>query len=126
MKRTAVTGGALGLLCMIFTLIYEQFSHGAFSTHMRCMFLFPLLGCGLLSLIGYLTPLCGFADRWALNFWNTAMAVFTLGCLFRGIVNISGRFTKTDRVYWAVGILLILMALTLEVIRLIRHIRQRR
>lgn len=123
MKRTAVTGGLLGLLCGVFTVIYEQFSHGAFSVHMRCMLLFPLVGCGLWGLICYLTPLWSCVDRWAFNFWNTAMATFTLGCLFRGIVNISGRFTKTDRVYLIVGLLLILISVTFEVIHLIRKRR---
>ena len=103
MLRAAVAGGVLALLCMVFTAIYEQFSHGAVSAHMRCMFLMPLIGCALPCLIGFLTPLHRFVGRAAFNLWNSGLAVWTVGCLFRGIVNISGRFTGLDSIYWVCG-----------------------
>jgi hypothetical protein len=103
MGRTAVTGASLALLCVVFTAIYEQFSHGAVSVHMRCMFLMPLVGCALPALIGYLTPLRRIYCRPAYNLWNSGMAIWAVGCLFRGIVNISGRYTDLDRVYNTAG-----------------------
>ena len=118
-----LTGFALALFCIVFTIVYEQFSHGAFSVPMRFMFLFPLIGCGLLGLLGILTPLSAYVHRLAFNLWNTAVATFTLGCLFRGIVNISGRFTKMDRLYWILGSALAVLALTAEIITLLRNRR---
>lgn len=103
MLRATVTGGAVALLCVVFTAIYEQFSHGAVSSHMRCMFLMPLVGCALPCLLGFLTPLHRLVGRAAFNLWNSGLAVWTVGCLFRGIVNISGRFTSLDTVYWVCG-----------------------
>ena len=103
MKRTALTGLSLALLCVVFTAVYESFSHGATSSHMRCMFLMPLVGCALPALVGYLTPLRRLYLRPAYNLWNSGLAVWTVGCLFRGIVNISGRYTDLDSVYWTLG-----------------------
>ncbi|MBE6586391.1 MAG: hypothetical protein E7645_07755 [Ruminococcaceae bacterium] len=118
MRRETITGLSMGLLCIVFTLIYEFFSHGAFSVHMRMMCLFPFLGCGVLGLLCFVSPLWRYIDRWCFNFWNTAMATFTLGLLFRGIVNISGRFTKLDRLYVILGMILLVIALIFEVIAL--------
>ncbi len=126
MLRFAVTGAALALLCGIFTCIYEQFSHGAVSDHMRCMFLMPLVGCGLVGLIGFLTPLHRFVNRAAFNLWNSGVATWTVGCLFRGIVNISGRYTDLDRLYWIIGWILLGLAVLSQVISLIlSHLRSK-
>ena len=116
MRNQAVVGTSLGLLCTVFTWIYEMFSHGAYSPHMRLMFLFPLVGCGLLGLGGMLSPLWKSMGRWALNFWNTAMASFTLGFLFLGIVNIAGRFTSNHLLYICIGAGFILLAIIAEII----------
>ena len=119
MGRTLITGASLALLCVGFTFIYERFSHGAVSSHMRCMFLMPLVGCALPALIGYFTPLHGFVCRPAFNLWNSGMAVWTVGCLFRGIVNISGRYTDLDTVYWVTGWVFLAAAVLWEAVSLI-------
>lgn len=116
MKKEAVIGLALGIFCILFTVIYERFSHGAFSVHMRWMCLFPLLGCGAVGCLAALTPLHKHISRWCFNLWNTAIASFTLGCLFRGIVNISGRFTERDVIYMVIGFVFIALSLIAEAV----------
>jgi hypothetical protein len=125
MRRTLITGASLALFCVVFTLIYEQFSHGATSSHMRCMFLMPLVGCALPALVGLVTPLHRFVCRPAFNLWNSGMAVWAVGCLFRGIVNISGRFTDLDRVYWILGWIFLAAAAVWELIHLLTAHRRR-
>ena len=119
MLRFAIVGVSLALLCVVFTFIYEQFSHGAVSTHMRCMFLMPLVGCGLVGLVGVLTPLHRFVNRAAFNLWNSGIAAWTVGCLFRGIVNISGRYTDLDRLYRVIGWILLGLAVLVQMISLL-------
>ena len=126
MLRTLIVGGSLSLLCVIFTVIYEQFSHGAVSTHMRCMFLMPIVGCALPALIGFFTPLHRHVSRVAFNLWNSGVAVWAVGCLFRGIVNISGRYTSLDRIYWITGWVFLGLAVLTRGISLILHIKSRR
>ncbi len=125
MRRALITGASLALFCAVFTLIYEQFSHGATSSHMRCMFLMPLVGCALPALVGLVTPLHRFVCRPAFNLWNSGMAVWAVGCLFRGIVNISGRFTDLDRVYWILGWVFLAAATVWELIHLLTAHRHR-
>ena len=124
MKRTALTGAAIALLCVVFTAIYERFSHGAVSSHMRCMFLMPLVGCALPALILYVFPLRRAIGRPAFNLWNSGLAVWTVGCLFRGIVNISGRFTDLDKIYWILGWILLGTALLWEILSRALHYTQ--
>lgn len=118
-RRALVVGLSLALFCVIFTVIYEHFSHNAASRHMRCMFLMPLVGVALPAALGYLTPLHRYLSRAAFNLWNSAMAVWTVGCLFRGIVNISGRHTTLDIPYWVSGWAFIVLALLAEFIHLV-------
>lgn len=114
-KRAMITGASLALLCVVFTFIYEQFSHGAASNHMRAMFLMPLLGCALPALVAYLTPLHRFVGRVAFNLWNSGLAILVVGCLFRGIVNISGRHTTLDTPYWIMGGIFLGLGLLAEI-----------
>ena len=127
MRRALITGASLAVFCVVFTLIYEQFSHGATSSHMRCMFLMPLVGCALPALLCLLTPLHRFVCRPVFNLWNSGLAVWAVGCLFRGIVNISGRFTDLDRIYWILGWIFLAAAVVWALIHLVilrRHSRE--
>lgn len=118
-KRAAIVGASLALFCVVFTVIYEHFSHNAASDHMRAMFLMPLIGVALPALIGYFTPLHRYLGRAAFNLWNSGVAVWAVGCLFRGIVNISGRHTTLDRPYWIAGWIFLALAIMAEAIHLI-------
>ena len=99
------------LLCIAFHGIYARFSYGEDSPFLAWMWLLPLSG-GMAPSLGLL--LAGRAERLnrsAFNLWNSGIAALIFGCLVRGIVNVSGRFTAYDRVYWATGGALLLAAL---------------
>ena len=49
-----------------------------------------------------------------------------VGCLFRGIVNISGRFTDLDLIYWVTGWIFLAAAVAWELIHLVILRRSRR
>ena len=126
MRRASIAGASLAVFCVIFTAVYESFSHGATSSHMRCMFLMPLVGCALPALVCLLTPLHRLVCRPAFNLWNSGLAVWAVGCLFRGIVNISGRFTDLDFIYWVTGWIFLAAAVAWELIHLVILRRGRR
>ena len=123
--RSAVVGASLTLFCVVFTIIYEHFSHNAASDHMRSMFLMPLVGVTLPALIGYVTPLHRYLGRAAFNLWNSGVAVWAVGCLFRGIVNISGRHTTLDKPYWVAGWLFIGLSVLAEITHLISQSQEK-
>ncbi len=125
MLRSMIVGGSVALVCVIFTAVYEQFSHGAASAYMRCMFLMPLVGCSLPALVGFVTPLHRLVNRVAFNLWNSGLAVWAVGCLFRGIVNISGRYTGLDRIYWIAGWVFLSLAVLTQGISLMLRFQAR-
>ena len=116
-----ITGASLSLLCVVFTAVYEVFSHGAASPHMRSMFLMPLVGLALPSLLGYFTSLHRFVGRLAFNLWNSGLAIWVVGCLFRGIVNISGRHTTLDVPYRIAGWIFLGLSLIAETVYVIQQ-----
>lgn len=73
---------------------------------MRFMFLIPLFGGALPSLI-----IKSDIPRISFNLWNAGIATLVFGCLVRGIINISGRFTEYDMIYWVIGGILIISAI---------------
>ena len=84
---------------------------------MHYLFAVPLVGGILLTM--FLKVLPQFS-RMSLNLWNSAVAILTTGTLFRGIVNLSGRSTTLDALYWDVGIGFVILTLLSIVINPIR------
>lgn len=98
-RKNLVAYIVIALFCVLFTLIYEKFSYGEYSWYMRLMFLYPLLGGAGASLIFWNKRV----NLWSVRLWNSAVAVFTCGCLVHGIIVISGRSSLYGGYYWAVG-----------------------
>lgn len=111
LRKTALFYFGISIFCIIFTLIYEHYSYGEHSTYMRAMFLFPLIGGTLLSLLAYDKGFTKTLGRRSYNLWNSGIAIFINGCLIRGIINISGRFTEYDGLYWFLGTCFLLAAI---------------
>ena len=116
-KKTVISYTQITIFFFIFSRIYEAFSFGATSVHMHYLFAVPLVGGILLTM--FLKVLPQFS-RMSLNLWNSAVAILTTGTLFRGIVNLSGRSTTLDALYWYVGIGFVILTLLSIVINPIR------
>ena len=116
-KKTVISYTQITIFFFIFSRIYEAFSFGESSVHMHYLFAVPLVGGILLTM--FLKVLPQFS-RMSLNLWNSAVAILTTGTLFRGIVNLSGRSTTLDALYWDVGIGFVILTLLSIVINPIR------
>lgn len=116
-KKTVISYTQITIFFFIFSRIYEAFSFGETSVHMHYLFAVPLVGGILLTM--FLKVLPQFS-RMSLNLWNSAVAILTTGTLFRGIVNLSGRSTTLDALYWYVGIGFVILTLLSIVINPIR------
>ena len=116
-KKTVISYTQITIFFFIFSRIYEAFSFGESSVHMHYLFAVPLVGGILLTM--FLKVLPQFS-RMSLNLWNSAVAILTTGTLFRGIVNLSGRSTTLDALYWYVGIGFVILTLLSIVINPIR------
>lgn len=116
-KKTIISYTQITIFFFIFSRIYEAFSFGETSVHMHYLFVVPLVGGILLTMFLKVLP---YFSRISLNLWNSDVAIITTGTLFRGIVNLSGRSTTLDALYWYVGIGFVILTLLSIVINPIR------
>ena len=112
-RKTLVKNYLLAaLVCLVFGLIYERFSHQVYSPFMLGAFLIPLMGgAGLFAALGpkvWPGPLCR-------TMYHSALAALTVGSIFRGVLDIYGTTNRLGAVYWAAGALLIVSTLGLYI-----------
>ncbi len=88
----------------LFGVIYEHFSHEVYSYFMIYAFFIPLVFGAV--------PYGIFANRnitmsdMTRNLWNCAIATFSVGCLFKGVLDIYGTTNRLIIAYPAVGTIL--------------------
>ncbi len=96
---------------LVFSLVYELFSHGVRSSFMLGAFLVPLLLGALPCSLLLLAPLRCRPGVLTRTLWGSGLAALTAGCLFRGVLEIYGTTNRLGAVYWWCGALLCLAAL---------------
>ncbi len=101
---------ACSVFLIIFNAIYTHFGYGQYSLHMRYMFLFPLTMSCLIPLVIYLLKLHEAVNRLAFNLWNASVATFVFGCIVKGVIEISGRQTDFEKIYFSLGSLLAMIS----------------
>lgn len=115
-RKTALTYGIIAAFCGIFSVVYLQFSHKESSPFLVWLFA-PSLLLGMIPalLMRRTRPIRrpGIAVR---RVWNTAVATLTCGMLIRAIINISGRYTEYDEIYWVLAGVLFLATAVIDVI----------
>ncbi len=112
---------AAAVFTALFGAVYEFFSHQVYSMFMLLAFLVPLLG-GVLP-ISLLIESDENRRPGVLSrcLYGSAVAVFTAGSLFQGILEIYGTTSYLSRVYWISGALLLMFALLLYALQLKRR-----
>ncbi|MCR4927647.1 MAG: hypothetical protein K5927_06660 [Lachnospiraceae bacterium] len=103
---------AATIFTALFGGIYEVFSHEVYSYHMIYAFGIPLV-LGVLVWAVLLTSDIKVSSAFA-NLWNSAIAVLTVGCVFRGVLEIYGTTNKLVIIYPVAGAMLIVAALAAE------------
>ena len=95
--------------CAFFSFVYSQFSHGVHSPFMTFMFMVPLLGGALPSLIAHVANVRP-APRVSRQAWALALASLTVACCLRGIFEIAGTNSPLLVVYPVVAALFAVVA----------------
>ena len=115
MKKQIITYLIASIACIIFSIIYETFSHGVYSLFMICSFAIPLiLGC-FISLVLYKRKIS--YGRVEINLYNAGVATLTFGSIFQGVLEIYGTTNFKVYIYFFVGALLILNSLAVYIIK---------
>ncbi len=115
-RKAVVTYAGITLFCGLFSFVYEQFSHGVYSSYMICLFLFPLLG-GVLpyALLGLVNNL-RFPSRASMNLYNFGIATLTVGSCLKGVLDIYGTTSDYMPVYWIAGAVLIALGIVVYIL----------
>ena len=110
MKRTVVVYLFVTLFCVLFSAVYEYFSHEVYSYFMLYAFVFPLAGGALpfVSMAFYGKSLPG---RIACNLYHSGIAALTVGSLFQGVLDIYGTTNRLALVYWIAGALFLFLGM---------------
>ena len=104
------------LFCILFGWVYEMFSFGVYSNFMIYAFVFPFAG-GMVFwlLIGTSRKKLHF-NKVFIKCHSASIATFTVGFIFKGILDIYGTKSYLCNVYWIAGIILISIAVISAVI----------
>ena len=97
------------VLCIIFPMVYEQFSYGEYSIYMRMMAVFPLFGM-MPFIVAWFVHKKTFHPV-VRTLWHCGIMVLVHGFLIKGIIMISGRFTEYEQIYLILGGSLLLMSI---------------
>ncbi len=109
LKKHLVFNLAGTLFLVLFGAVYETFSHGVFSFYMLYAFSVPLVFGVTLYLI--LLFARRYPGRVFLNLWNSAIAAFSAGSVFKGVLEIYGTTNSLVIVYPICGCILAVSAL---------------
>ena len=92
------------LFLVLFGAVYESFSHGVYSYFMLYAFAIPLV----FGVTLYAVLLCArkHPNRVFLNLWNAAIATFSAGSVFQGVLEIYGTTDALVIVYPIAGTVL--------------------
>ncbi len=106
LMRQCVFSLLISIFLVVFNAVYTHFSSGEYSLYMRYSFLFPLIMTFILPLIIILLGKCDKTSRLGYNLYNASCASFVVGCTVKGIIEISGRITSCERIYFGLGLFL--------------------
>ena len=95
----------------LFGAVYEHFSFGVWSVYMVFAFAAPLVLGVLPWAANAARPVPTLPPRSVRQLWNAGAAVLTVGCLFRGVLDIYGTSSALGTVYWIAGPALLAVSL---------------
>jgi len=92
-------------VALVFSIIYNQNSHGVYSSFMTLLCLWPLAGAAYSFVWGKIS---GFQNKFSNNLVCAGFATLTMGSMLRGIVEIAGTTSGYIIYFFIVGMVLIL------------------
>lgn len=110
-KKGTIIYLAVSAFCLIFYLVYNNFSHGVHSFYMTWLFAFPLLLGALPCSLLWLIKGIGLPIRFSINMWNSGVAAATCSSLLIGIFEIAGAESKYPDYLMIAGIVMLIMGL---------------
>lgn len=120
-RKQIIKNTILTVLCIIFSTIYECFSHQVYSIFMIGAFIVPLLAGVGVNVIRWLAYNDIEISESALAIWQCGVYTLTVGSIFRGILDIYGTTNSKGMLFWYVGFLLIAIGGAIELIHYVKR-----
>ena len=114
--------GAVTLLWLVFSAVYEWFSHGIISRWMVTLALWPLLGGVLPFYLAYRRQAA--LSAWGCALWHCGLATLLIMSLLMGVMEIFGGRFEYGEVMAVVGAVLCAVSLCCEVMWRKKHLAQ--
>lgn len=113
-QKWSINWAFISMFCILFSIIYEYFSHGVYSLAMIFMFVYPLLLGSIPCYVLAKKRLC-MPNR----FYQDGIVILTLGSLIQGILEIYGTSSTYVLIFQIIGIVCLLLGgfLTSQTIR---------
>ena len=102
--------GVISVLCAAIGAVYEYFSFGVYAYGMLYAFAFPLF-LGLLPALLFAKTNRKLPPQGSRPLWHFGVSALTVGSFFSGALEIYGTASSLTKVYWFVGVGLLLLAL---------------
>lgn len=91
------------VFCALFGAVYESFSFGVWSFYMVYAFACPLILGALPSAFIASARMARIPRRAARGLWHAGVAALTVGCIFKGVLDIYGTSSPLTAVYFVCG-----------------------
>lgn len=111
----------VSVLVVLFSFIYELFSHQVYSCFMIYAFVFPLIGGAIPFLVIELFPTAIYPKAVSRNLYHSGIATLTMGSLMQGVLEIYGTTNSLMVVYWIIGIAMTAIGIITFLIQHIAH-----
>ena len=116
-RKVSMIYTSVSVIVLVFSIVYEIFSHGVISYYMIFAFLFPLLlGAGPFFLFG-LSMINYYPPRLSYDLYHSGVASLTVGSIMCGVLDIYGTTSNLLKYYFIVGCILILLAVCFGVFK---------
>ena len=109
--RVILTYTGISMFCILFSTVYEHFSHGVYSNYMIFLFLFPLLGGAIPYSALALFKKTPYPGRMEKSLYNSGIATLSVGSCLSGVLEIYGTTSAYIPVYWIAGCILLAVSL---------------
>lgn len=113
----------ISIFFLIFSSIYEMFSHGVYSSYMIFAFTIPLLLGSLVYVIIYKLGLNKYFSYLGIKLYNCFIITLVIGSLMKGFLDIYGTTNKLISIYLVISVSLLILS---TIINTIFNVKKRR
>lgn len=106
----------ISIFFLIFSSIYEMFSHGVYSSYMMFAFTIPLLLGSLVYVIIYKLSLNKYFSYLGIKLYNCFIITLIIGSLMKGFLDIYGTTNKLISIYLVISVSLLILSIIINTI----------